>query len=275
MAALSGAACAASPHVALSVRENPDMKTLVTHQASMSNGLGDWRLVFSNRRGHGKTPRTFAFGLSNGVQWGFTGLVQTFALSVNGIDASRLQLGARSIREFAADGLRGVELILNFDGAPVRLRFWMAEHSPRLEGEIRCSRRGIEQVTNMAFRVTAVPSFLDCGKGRATRFSGYRRAVRTSSRTIASQADRKVPMLASERWFAMTDEDFDGSGSDRGAGPCAVMLEEPCYGDIAISGRWTTELHFRPDPARPFRFSLVEKPGGHVSNDMFVKEISR
>ena len=75
--------------------------------------------------------------VDNGRQSGFTKLTSVFSLSVNGIDARKLQPGRDAFRTWDGEhGERGVVFSLNFDGARVDVRFSMKPGSPVLWGEI-------------------------------------------------------------------------------------------------------------------------------------------
>lgn len=255
-------------------KENPNNETLLDVASSFGNASGKWRVSLKNKRAHGNRGRYFQFLTENGITSGYSALIGSVALTVNGISWDRLQLKEKNARRYSGkDGSEGFEFMLNFDGAPVRLRATMRPGSPSLDWELMPSVKGLTPVTNIDVRVAAIPSFLDCGHGKPTRFSGYRRQVRTDRRLLPPQKGGKVA-FDGERVFILEDADYDGSAADKGNGPCAVVLSEPTAGYVGLNDGWTTDLHFKPDPTKPFRFSMIEYPDRRFSNAEFEKHVS-
>lgn len=272
---LGAAAFAGGDEVNLrfSTKENPDPKTLFRAGAEFGNSRGKWNVSLKNSRGHADKGRSFDFLMSNGKTAGFSGLISAMELTVNGISWRRLQLKPARVREFAAEGSRGVEAMFNFDGAPVRVRWSMRSGSPCLDCEVKPSAKGLTQVTNLEVRVAAIPSFLDCGHGKPTRFDKYRRQLKTNGRLLGPERSRTFAIDEGERVFIFEDADYDGSSADKGLGPCAVVAGTPVKGRISINDSWTTNIYFTPDPSKAFRFSLVEYPERNIPNAEFEKTV--
>lgn len=268
-----GAFAADTVTVMFAKKENPNTETLLDVSSSLGNASGKWRVSLKNKRAHGNRGRHFQFLTENGITSGYSALIGSVELAVNGIRWDRLQLKEKNVRRYSGkDGVEGFEFMLNFDGAPVRLRATMKPGSPSLDWEVTPSAKGLAPVTNIDIRVAAIPSFLDCGHGKPTRFSGYRRQVRTDKRLLPPQKGGNVA-FDSERVFILEDADYDGSAADKGQGPCAVVLPEPTAGYVGLNDGWTTELHFKPDPSKPFRFLMIEYPDRRFSNAEFEKRV--
>lgn len=268
------------------VRETQRLAKELAHEcsASLSNGKASWWLSFRNVRAHGTKPRRFALLVDNrsGHNQSFTGkreshgvcgLIEGIGLTVNGIPWTRLQMTSGSVRRFAERDAVGVEAYFNFDGAKVRFRSWQDDKSPLLRFEVSPLAETLRPVTNVSVRVSAIPSFLDYGGGKPTRFKGYRRQVWSDRRRYPPRRGERIALAGDETAFALEDEEFDGSADGKGLGPTGVILEKPCKGAISLNEWWTTELHFTPDPKGPFRFSILEFQTVRTSNADFEKAL--
>ena len=140
-----------------------------------------------------------------------------------------------------------------------------------LQFEISGSTNGLRTVTNMTVRVSAIPSFLDCGNGKPTRFFGYRRQIGTERRLMAPRKLGSEKLDGTERLFVFEDADYDGSAEDRGKGSSAVILNEPARGQASINDSWTGEIHFWPNPSKPFRFALLDMAHVRIDNEALRK----
>ena len=270
LAAAQSAAAADSVMCSLTKRENPDMKTLLSVSASLSNAENIYGFGFSNKRAHDSSSRKLNMAVSNGLQNGFSALVNSFALTVNGIEANKLQVKEGSFRKLSGkNGAEGFVFSLNFDGVPVDVRFAMRPGSPILFGDVSVSqgKQLLTPITNVVVKITAIPSFLDCGSGRPTRFSKYARQVQTDKRLIALPPNKTEKMLPDDRFFILQDGEYDGSAKDKGNGPSAVWaMDSEVPGRIVLNDSWTTHVEFKPDLSRPFRFAMLEFKSRRVSN---------
>lgn len=282
-------ACAASSAVAadsvfstLSVRDNSDGATLLSANAGISNSENIYSISLSNKRAHGKDGRRFRMALGNGrqngLQSGFSALVENVSISVNGIPAKVLQLKKETLRKWlGTDGAEGMEFKLNFDGSLVDVRFWMRPGSPVLFGEVTKSGGGrqLTPITNAVVGVKAIPSYLDCGKGRKTRFSRYARQVQTASRLLELPPGRSEKIHPDDLYFILQDGEYDGSAEGKGCGPSATWPLAPTSGRIILNDSWTTSVEYTPDLSRPFRFALLEYRSVRMSNDDFKATVER
>ena len=261
----------------LSMRDNPDGATLLSSSATLSNSINVYGLSLSNKRAHGNDGRRFRMGLDNGLKSGFSGLVENVAIFVNGIPARVLQLRKDTLRKWSGpDGAEGVEFKLNFDGARVDVRFWMCPVSPVLFGEVAKSEDGVQftPVTNVVVKITAIPSYLDCGQGRKTRFYRYARQVQTASRLLGLPPGRSEKIHPDDLYFILQDGEYDGSAEGKGCGPSATWPLAPTSGRIILNDSWTTSVEYTPDLSRPFRFALLEYGSVRMSNDDFKVKYS-
>lgn len=269
---IASALCGATGEVVSDFRrmDSPERSQSFKARCSMSCATAKWRMDLINFRAHGNRGKWFGLRSSNGAQFGFCELFSFLTLEVNGIPDWKLQLNPKNCREYAEGDRRGFEYLLNFDGVPVRTRFWMAPDSPCLEGEIRCSSRGQTVATNLVVRLGSIPSFLDRCPTGGWRFDGYRRLVRTAGRCLGPfEAKTSVEILPTDGFFMMADRDFDGSGEGKGNGPSAVVLRSPTVGRIEVGPGWTTALVLSPNPRAAFRFALLEFADRRTSNDDF------
>ena len=273
--ALVDCASASDVTATLDFKDSPDKSMSMKFVETVSSPQAKWRLEFANYRAHGNMPRRFAVRSCNSKQFGFCGLFSFFRVEANGIPDYKLQLGERACRPYEDSGRKGVEYMLNYDGAPVRTRFWMEPGSPFLEGEIRCSTKGVDLVRNLRVDIAAVPSFLDREQSGGWRFKGYRRAVKTAARTLRAGDGKDVSIHPDDRWFVLMDEDYDGSGEGKGNGPSAVLLRGACEGRIRLDDGWLTGVQLAPDPSKPFRFALAEFPSVRMSNGAFAEVIAK
>lgn len=274
---LVGSLCATAAEVTstFEVKESPDRSVARKVVETLSNAEAKWRLNLCNFRAHGNVPRSFAVRADNSRQFGFCELFSFFQMEVNGIPDYKLQLADNRCRAYEENGRKGFEYVLNFDGALVRTRFWMEPDSPFLEGEIKCSKKGLEPVRDLTVKIFAVPSFLDRASTGGWRFKGYRRAVRTATRFLTPGAEKDVAIRPDDGWFVLMDEDYDGSSERKGNGPSAVLLREPCVGTIRLDDGWLTGVRLTPDPAKPFRFALAEFSATRMSNGDFMKSVEQ
>ncbi|MBQ6329217.1 MAG: hypothetical protein IJI35_09415 [Kiritimatiellae bacterium] len=101
--------------VRFDAKPKPDVKTLFAASADISNAAGKWQFGVKNLRAHGNAPRRFSFATGNGRQNGFSGLISSVALEVNGIPWEKLLVRERGVRQWNPPGdRRGVEMFFNF-----------------------------------------------------------------------------------------------------------------------------------------------------------------
>lgn len=240
--------------------------------AAIGNAQAVWRMHFKNLRAHGNKGRRLHFRLANGCQRGFSSLIGVIGIQVNGISWEKLQFRENGFEKWSHDDAHGVQFTLNFDGAPLRVRFWMEPDSPLLRVELAPSPHGQTPIDSLEVRVSAIPSYLACGSGKQTRFFGYRRQLRTERRLLPPRKHGREALPGDERLLVFEDADWDGSAEGKGDGPSALLLDDPVPGTVMLNDSWTTDVILRPDPSRPFRFSLLEYPSRRLSNGAFRKE---
>ena len=255
--------------------EKGNAKTVMSASAEISNALARWRPAIGLSRAHGESPRSLHTSCNRGKRYGYCGLIDFVNAKVNGVPFRRLEPKPGWTREYAAeDGKKGFEYALNYDGATVRYRYWMEPDSPRLFCEVRCSNNSQTPIENIEVYLSCIPSKLVVNNGKS-RFGGYRRAVKTAARYLEPRQRSSIPITPDDKYFVFLDEDFDGTAADKGMGPSACFLETPCEGVIELTDGWTTRLVFKPDPAKPFVFSLLEYPDERVPNEEFFNRLTK
>ena len=274
--AVYAASAADTVFVKLTMADRPNESTLLTCGTAFSNAGNLYNLSFADTRAHGKNGRQLRMR-GGGHGSGFSGLIDFLVINVNGISSRCLQIKPDQVREWSGDGgEKGMAFTLNFDGVWVETRLSMKPMSPVLWGEIALApgREPLSPVTNASVTVTAIPSFLECGKGVKTRFFKYARQVRTATRLMTLPPSRSERMLPDDAFFVLQDGEYDGTADGRGMGPCATWPLSPVTGRILLNDSWTTSVEYRPDFLRPFRFAVLEYKSRRVSNEEFFRSLS-
>ena len=153
-----------------------------------------------------------------GFIWG-----DSVTIMVNGQSYKDLEIFPTDITPWAHGEAHGYEIKLNFVNAPMTLRVSLRPDSHNLRFELIPGERA--KVESAQVRISAVPSFFETPDGK-TRFNGYRREIATATRTIEGRNGAKpVELTAEDRYVVFRDADYDGSGPDKGVGPCAAFLD--------------------------------------------------
>ena len=128
------------------------------------------------------------------------------------------------------------------------------------------------KIDSAEVRICAVPSFFEAPGGK-TRFNGYRREIATAARTIEGVVGAKpVELTADDKYVVFRDADYDGSGPDKGVGPCAAILDFKATKGIRahVNDYWQSSVTAEIDPAfKSFRFALYQDLDRRCSNADF------
>ncbi len=208
---------------------------------------------------------------------GFCALIDFLTVSVNGVDASSLDILPTDIRTWSGEGRSGYKVALRFPSAEMSLRFSMSRDSERLFVElVPCEGAKVEKAS---VSVRAIPSKLELEDGKS-RFYKYRRQVRTAKGVydaFSRAKSKEMPAVSPEDGFYIfQDADLDGSvpapaparggvqaghEPEKGCGPCALIPEFDAVesGRVQVTDYWTSSVSFNLKPDfRSFRFALWE-----------------
>lgn len=200
-----------------------------------------------------------------GGQTGFTGLSPFLKLTVNGIPESKILLEDRHFAPWEEGDRRGFEVRMNFDGAALRLRFYMRPDSPVLWAALLPEPSSLEPIRRCELVFTALPSKLvknDAGKVLWSGEDVYRRSFQTNTRRLAPD-QRATTLTPAETWVVFQDDIHDGSGPDRGDGPCLLVLSHAGVAQtVAEPGNaWLSRVRVVMEPGfQAFHFGLFNHP---------------
>ncbi len=235
-------------------------------------------------------PSRSKFKMGSGMaKAGFNALTDFLDVSVNGMDASELDILPTDITPWSGSGRTGYQVSLRFPSAPMSLRFSMSRESERLFVELAPGEGA--KVENARVTVRAIPSKFEAEGGKS-RFYGYRRQVRTA-RGLHDAVPRGRPadlpsVSPDDVFYVFQDADFDGSvpapapakggvqaGHEpvKGCGPCALIPEFDAVasGRVQVTDYWTSSVSFNLKPDfTSFRFALWENRDRIVPNAGFA-----
>lgn len=212
-----------------------------------------------------------------GGQTGFTGLSPFLGLVVNGIPETKILLDDRRFAPWEEGDRRGFEVRMNFDGAVLRLRFYMRPDSPVLWAALLPEPSSLEPIRRCELVFTALPSKLvkdDAGKVLWSGEDVYRRSFQTNTRRLAPD-QRATALTPAETWVVFQDDIHDGAGPDRGDGPCLLVLNHAGVAQaVAVPGNaWLSRVRVTLEPGfQAFHFGLFNPPVP-IANQDFQRQL--
>jgi hypothetical protein len=212
-----------------------------------------------------------------GGQTGFTGLSPFLSLTVNAIPLHKILLDEGHFAAWEQGGRRGFEVRLNFDGAALRLRFYMRPDSPVLWAVLLPEPSGLEPIRSCELVFTALPSKLVKGQDGKVRWSGkdvYGRSFQTTTRHITPE-QRATVLTAEETLIVFQDDIHDGAGPDRGDGPCLLVLNHAGVAQATAEPgvTWLARVRVALTPGfQGFHFGLLNHPVP-IANQDFLRQL--
>ena len=200
-----------------------------------------------------------------GFQW-----ADSVSISVNGRSYKDIEILPSDVSPWSKGSAHGYDVKLAFPDAPMTLRVSLRPDSKFLRFELIAADGAKVEKANV--RLSPVPSFFESPGGK-TRFDGYRREIATSSRVISGpKGARPVDLSPDERCLVFRDADYDGSGPDKGVGPCMAVVElaKTARARACAADGWSvwTDFELKPDFGR-FRFAIYEDRDRPVANSAF------
>ncbi len=194
---------------------------------------------------------------------GFSRPIMDFVrLEVNGISEIKLQPKKEDIRTWRNNGRAGADITLNYDGAKIIMSWYLRPDSPVLWCSIKPAPDTLEPVKSIQLKISAIPSKLAKGeKGGVIWNNGYQRQAVTPARTI-EQDEKAVSLTSADSWVILQDGKFDGSGKDKGDGPCVIVpgYENAVSTTLNLQNCWINGLNIQIKPDfKEFQFGLWQQ----------------
>lgn len=171
-----------------------------------------------------------------------------FQLQVNGLSSRVLQISEERIQRWADEksGAAGCEILLNFDGAKIRIRIFMIPNSPLLQLSLFPSPDSIEPINSIELSTHAC---IKLNKDPQTRWmvEAYAREVVTPKRVITES--KGVLLDSDENALVMRDRVDDGSDPDKGEGPGYLIFDPSAISKATLTNGVYQQLvlNIKPD----------------------------
>jgi|GEM_PF-473001 len=225
----------------------------------LRNKLNNYLVYFQWIKQTVKKPGSVVIGIPEPVFWQNFVNRGFMSLTVNKLNSTSLE--PLSFEPFAEKGRAGVDILYNFDGVKMTLRFYMTENSPLLFMEWIRDKNSAEPVNSIELSISTYPSYsLPVGGKPDPR---YEREFRTPVRTVKGPAKGTTwtTFKPDDKYLIMYDAKFDYPGTPKAQGPCFLAID---WNGI-LSGRcWFGKIYcmnfkFVLDPkADRWRFGLWE-----------------
>ena len=225
----------------------------------LRNKLNNYLIYFQWIRPTAKKPGSVVIGIPEPVFWQNFVSRGFMSLAVNGIGSTTLE--PLSFNTFAENGRAGIDVLYNFDGVKMTLRFSMTETSPLLFMEWIRDKNSAESVDTIELSMATYPSYsLPVGGKPDPR---YERELRTPVRTVKGPAKDTVwtSFKPEDKYLIMYDARFDYPGTPKAQGPCFLAID---WNGILAGRCWFGKIYcmnfrFTLDPkADHWRFGLWE-----------------
>lgn len=179
-------------------------------------------------------------------------------LTVNGFSSTELE--PKSIKLFKDKDLAGVDILYNFDGVRMTLRFYMRDNSRLLFMEWIRDTASEEPVKSIELAISAYPSYSLKNRGKSSQ--KYQRAIQTPVREIASPARTGwVELKKADTYFVLYDKALEPATTPKAKGPCymTVNWEGIQSGRVWFGHIYCMNFRFKLDPkASRWQFGLWE-----------------
>jgi hypothetical protein len=204
--------------------------------------------------------------------YGFSAHVSFLTLTVNGITDRKLQLKAEDMVAWQDGDKKGGSLLYNFDGAKLRLYFYMRPDSPVIWFRI-VPEKSVTPYKSIRLDLNCIISNILKKNGKVVFQGGYQRKAQTAARTI-DQAAKYQDLTAADKYIAFYDLINDGSAKDKGQGPCLIVLGNTPVksAKLGLTDDWKTNLRIElPLDFKEYTVGLWQPRQGMSNNAFFEK----
>ena len=205
--------------------------------------------------------------------YGFSAHVSFLTLTVNGITDRKLQLKAEDMVAWQDGDKKGGSLLYNFDGAKLRLYFYMRPDSPVIWFRI-VPEKSVTPYKSIRLDLNCIISSILKKNGKVVFQGGYQRKAQTAVRTI-NQADKIHQNVSpDDKYLAFYDLINDGSAKDKGQGPCLIILGNTPVksAKVGLTDDWKTTTSIElPLDFKEYSFGLWQPRQGMSNNAFFEK----
>ena len=197
-------------------------------------------------------------------------------MKVNGIALNRIEHQMKNIRTWKKGNAAGSEVALNFDGAKILMNTYVKEDSPLLYFTFTQPEKQLEPIRGkVSISFSAVVSRFLIQKGRSIFSNAYNREALTAVRKLKQQK-KPFPLTAQDAYLIFSDAVLDGSGKEKGIGPCLLVFElkDGITGSLHMPNSWITRTEFSlPADFKEFKCALFMQKGA-ISNSAFMKKFN-
>lgn len=166
-------------------------------------------------------------------------------LTINGFSSTELE--PKDIKVFNGKEQSGVDILYNFDGVRMILRFYMREDSRQLFMEWFKDPSCKEKIHSAELALSAYPSMVLNNRGKAS--TRYQRAIKTPAREINSPRKTAwVKLTKEDSYLVMYDKNLNPSQEPKAKGPCLLTVN---WNGIRSGKVWFGNIY-----CMNFRFTL-------------------
>ncbi|MPN31818.1 hypothetical protein SDC9_179293 [bioreactor metagenome] len=132
----------------------------------------------------------------------------------------------------------------------------------------------MEPVEKAEAEFCLIPSKLAMDGKKVIWNGGYERMAVTPARTI-EQNPKRIALSPADAYLVIQDKKFDGSGPDKGQGPCLILLDYAAVqkASLRVNDDWTSAVYLTLKPDfKEFKFGLWQQEPP-ISNANFAKKL--
>ena len=269
---------AADLPVTTTVNNNPNVYKPETYavrksiRVHNSHGFFEVRALLS--KPDAKLQQTRKLQLDCG-QYGFSAHVDFLTLTVNGIHDRKLLLKPEDMTPWQEGNKKGGSLLYNFDGAKIRVIYYMRPDSPVLWFRV-VPEKSITPYKNIKLRIGYLVSNILKKNGKVVWNNGYQRKAQTAVRTM-EQAPQHQALNTNDKYLILYDMINDGSAKDKGQGPCLIVLGNTPVksAKLGLTDNWASEMIVELNPDfKEYTIGLWQARKG-ISNLKFFEKFKK
>lgn len=208
-------------------------------------------------------------------QYGFSPHVDFMRLTVNGIPDLKIDLKQGDLKPWQEGNKKGGQLLYRFDGANIRMFFYMRPDSPVLWFRF-VPVKGVTPYKSIKIRVGCLISNVLKKNGKIVFHGGYNRKVQTAVRTL-SQSKKLQTINPNDKYLLLYDLINDGSAKDKGQGPLYIALGNTPVKSIklGLQDNWASNLTIElPVNFKEYTIGLWQPRKG-MSNKAFFAKVKK